>query len=149
MSHQSQQIFLQIVLFVHIEIHESQLFTTITSSKVVHSCIVTRNIYIVSSVKKLVWGNLIHYFVLVKSSIQTLKVTTPNFNCFLEPTTTDSCLKCNLTNHKSLYLILETPLLGTLKIHSLFIWCPKNAFYENLESPIDYQQNSTKSFSIQ
>jgi len=51
--------------------------------------------------------------------------TTPNTNTFMNLTSRDSYLKCTPTNHESLVLTLETPHFGTLKIHNLFIWCPK------------------------
>jgi len=56
------------------------------------------------------------------------KVTTPKSVHFLESHTTDSCVQCTPTVQESLWSLLGTPIFNTLKIHSLFIGCPKNAF---------------------
>jgi len=51
--------------------------------------------------------------------------------------------KCTSTLYESVGLISETPIFSTVKIHSLFIQCPNNAFSKNLDSHFDYQQDPT------
>jgi len=45
--------------------------------------------------------------------------------------------------NESLGSIFDMLNIHTLENHSLFKWSPKNAFKEDIESPYDYQQNST------
>jgi len=59
---------------------------------------------------------------------QFCKVTTPKMEHHLKSHTGYSCLKCTPAIHESLWLLLGTPIFSTLKIHSLFVWCPKNVF---------------------
>jgi len=64
------------------------LITTLPNSKVVHSCTITKNIYIVSNVKKLVWDKLISVF-FIPFLLQSAK------NCenqFLTYLTVGSCI---------------------------------------------------------
>jgi len=50
------------------------------------------------------------YFCSLVGDAQSM-ITTPNFNPFLKPNPTYSCLKCTSTIHESLGSILEIPIL--------------------------------------
>jgi len=67
---------------------------------------------------------------------------------FAKLTFRDSRLKYIAFVYESLGLILDTPILNILKIHSLFIQSPKNAFKENLEIFIHFQQGSNNNLNI-
>jgi len=57
-----------------------------------------------------------------------VSLSTPQMEHYLKLHAEYSCLKCTLTIHESLWLLLRIRVFSTLKIYSLFIWCPKNVF---------------------
>jgi len=69
-----------------------------------------------------------------------VKVTIPS-NMFAVATSTYSCLQCTPFVHVSLGSILGTSISNALKIHILFVWNPKNAFWENLKPPFYSSKN--------
>jgi len=81
--------------------------------------------------------NVYNYDMEINFNWNCVQVTTPSCDLFAKkPTTTYPRLKCVVTIHGSLWLILDPPIFSTSKIHRFFMWSPKNTVLRNYEIPL-------------